>query len=67
MKKNILGTMLLSLALSLGFKDEVKIKKASNIHKSWKDDQTKDEVDSALKKAILKRERKANRGRGFSR
>jgi len=67
MQRNILSTILLSAAMAMGFRDEEPIiKKANPINRNQKDNQTKDEVDLALKKAILKRERKANRGRGFA-
>jgi len=58
-RKNILATAMLSAALAMGFKEEVKIKKAVQIARNWKEDQEPNDRLNALEKAKEKRLRKA--------
>ncbi len=59
MKKGIMATIALTTALAFGWKNETKIKKATQINRNWKEDQSKEDKISTLGKAQLKRIRKA--------
>ena len=58
MKQSLLGVALISLAISIGMKSEVRIKKAIQINRNWKEDQDEENKKYMLEKARLKRIRK---------